>query len=95
MADIKVLDADTPGVSSCAQKEGLRSRWAWLGGTHVDSLVGEAGRDCRAFFFGVTQEDGEFLDCGHGNVSAIVASQEGLYMVSGGLSLDALAIDPA
>jgi hypothetical protein len=33
----------------------------------------EARRYRGAFFFGVTEEDGEFLDGGHGNVSAIVS----------------------
>lgn len=46
-----------------------------LGGTHVNTLMGEAGRHCRAFFFGITEEDREFLDRGHGNVPAIVAGQ--------------------
>lgn len=80
MADIKVLDADTPVSVGAHKKEGLRSsgQGSMPGGTHVDSLVGETGRHCGAFFFGVTQEDGEILDRGHGNVSAIVAGQEGL-----------------
>lgn len=43
------------------------------GGTHVDSLVREAGGDCRAFFFGIAEEDREFLDRGHRNVPAIIA----------------------
>lgn len=51
MTDIKVLDRDIPvSVSGSAQKETLRSViWAkmpGLGGTHVDSLVREAGRHC-------------------------------------------------
>lgn len=33
----------------------------------------ETRRHSGAFFFGVTEEDGEFLDGGHRNVSAIVS----------------------
>lgn len=45
------------------------------GGTHIDSLVGETGRDRRTLFFGVIEEDREVLDRGHGDVPAIVAGQ--------------------
>jgi hypothetical protein len=46
--------------------------------TYVDALVGETGRYSRALFFGFTEEDGEFLDRGHGDVPAVVAGQKGL-----------------
>lgn len=46
--------------------------------TYVDALMGETGRYCRALFFGFTEEDGEFLDCGHRDVPAVVAGQKGL-----------------
>lgn len=78
MTDIKVLDGRHPCVSRCAQKEGLRSRCChspMAGGTHIDSLVGETGRDRRTLFFGVIEEDREVLDRGHGDVPAIVAGQ--------------------
>jgi hypothetical protein len=41
--------------------------------TYIDSFVGETRSDGGAFFFGFAKEDGEFLDCGHGNVSTVVA----------------------
>ena len=41
--------------------------------TYVDSFVGEARGHGGALFFGVTEEDGEFLDGGHGDVSAVVS----------------------
>lgn len=78
MADIKVLDTEVPCVSRCAQKEVLRSRCghgSMVDETHVDALVGETGRYRGTLFFGVIQEDGEVLDCGHGDVPAIVAGQ--------------------
>lgn len=40
--------------------------------------MGEAGRNRRTLFFGFAKEDGEVLDCGHGDVSAVVAGQKGL-----------------
>jgi hypothetical protein len=46
--------------------------------TYIDAFVREAGRDGGAFFFGVAKEDRELLDCGHGDVSAVVAGQKGL-----------------
>jgi hypothetical protein len=41
--------------------------------------VGEAGRYSRGFFFGFTEEDGELLYRGHGDIPAIVTGQKGLY----------------
>jgi hypothetical protein len=35
--------------------------------------MGETRRDGGAFFFGFAEEDGELLDCRHGNVSTVVA----------------------
>lgn len=48
------------------------------GGTYVDTLVGEAGRHGRGFFFSFAKEDRELLYRGHGDVPAIVAGQKGL-----------------
>ena len=48
------------------------------GGTYVDTLVREAGRYGRGFFFSFAKEDGELLYRGHGDVPAIVACQKGL-----------------
>ena len=42
----------------------------------------ETRSDSGAFFFGITEEEGEFLDGGHGNVPAVVAGQEGLSAAS-------------
>jgi hypothetical protein len=38
----------------------------------------KARRYCRALFFSFTEEDGKFLNGGHGNVAAIVAGKKGL-----------------
>lgn len=51
------------------------------GGTYIDTLVGEAGRHGRGFFFGFTEEDGELLYRGHGDIPAIVTGQKGLVEV--------------
>jgi hypothetical protein len=40
--------------------------------------VREARRYRGAFFLGIAEEDGEFLDGGHGDVSAIVSGQKSL-----------------
>ena len=48
------------------------------GRRYVYAFVREAGWDCRAFFFGFGEEDGEFFDGGHGNVASVVAGEEGL-----------------
>lgn len=48
-------------------------------GTYIDTLVGEAGRHGRGFFFGFTEEDGELLYRGHGDIPAIVTGQKGLF----------------
>lgn len=45
---------------------------------YVDAFVGETGWHGGAFFFGFGEEDGEFLDGGHGDVAAVVAGEEGL-----------------
>lgn len=46
--------------------------------------MGETGRHGGAFFFGVTEEDREVFDGGHGDVSAVVSGQKGLFrLVSG------------
>lgn len=52
------------------------------GRTYIDSFMRETWRDGGTFFFGFAEEEGEFLDCGHGNVSTVVAGQKGLAMVS-------------
>lgn len=44
----------------------------------VDAVAGETGRDRGGFFFCFGEEDGKFLDGGHGNVTSVVAGQEGL-----------------
>jgi hypothetical protein len=44
----------------------------------VDAFAGEAWWDCRALVFGLAQQNGEFLDRRHGDVSAVVARQKGL-----------------
>ena len=41
--------------------------------TYVYSFMGKARSHGGALFFGVTEEDGEFLDGGHGDVSAVVS----------------------
>ena len=41
--------------------------------TYVDSFMRKAGRHGGALFFGIAEEDWEFLDGGPGNVSAIVS----------------------
>jgi len=40
----------------------------------------ETWRDGRAFFFGFAEEEWEFLDCGHRNISTVVAGQKGLML---------------
>lgn len=52
------------------------------GETYINSFMRETRRDGRTFFFGFAEEEGEFLDCGHGNVSTVVAGQKGLAVVS-------------
>ena len=49
-----------------------------VGGSYVDTLVREAGRHRRGFFFGFAEEDGEHFDGGHGDVSPVITRQEGL-----------------
>ncbi len=44
----------------------------------VYAFVGEAGWDGRGLVFGFAEEDGEFLDGGHGDVAAVVAGEERL-----------------
>lgn len=48
------------------------------GETNVDALIGEAGRDSRAFFFGFGEEDWELFDGGHGDIASVIASKKGL-----------------
>ena len=46
--------------------------------TYVYAFVRETWWNGGAFFFGFGEEDGEFLNGGHGNVTAVVAGEEGL-----------------
>lgn len=46
--------------------------------TYINAFMRETRSDCGTFFFGITEEEGEFLDGGHGNVSTVVAGQKGL-----------------
>ena len=46
----------------------------------------ETRSDSGAFFFGITEEEGEFLDGGHGNISTVVAGQKGLMVTEDGVS---------
>lgn len=69
------------GYKRSKEHEGLlraRER-VWERHTYVNALMGETRRYGRALFFGFAKEDGEFFDSGHGDVSAIVASQKGLF----------------
>lgn len=56
--------AKAPKAMQCRFRMGL---------TYIDSFMGETWRDGGAFFFGFAKEYGELLDCGHGNVSTVVA----------------------
>lgn len=62
----------------CGEEEG--------GKKYVDAFVGETGWHGGAFFFGFGEEDGEFLDGGHGDVAAVVAGEEGLEEVVSGFA---------
>ena len=48
---------------------------------YIYAFVRETGRDGGAFFFGFGEEDGEFLDGGHGDVASVVAGEQSLDMV--------------
>lgn len=50
--------------------------------TYINSFMRETRRDGGTFFFGFAEEEGEFLDCGHRNVSTVVAGQKGLTEMS-------------
>ncbi len=56
------------------------------GERYVNAFVGETGWHGGAFFFGFGEEDGEFLDGGHGDVAAVVAGEEGLDEVVSGFA---------
>lgn len=60
----------------------LSAREQREGETYIDSFMRETRRDGGTFFFGFAEEEGEFLDCGHGNVSTVIAGQKGLAVVS-------------
>ena len=45
---------------------------------YIYAFVRETRWDGGAFFFGFGEEDGEFLDGGHGNIASVVAGEEGL-----------------
>ena len=45
---------------------------------YIYAFVRETGRDGGAFFFGFGEEDGEFLDGGHGDVTPVVAGEQSL-----------------
>lgn len=49
---------------------------------YIDTLVRKTWRHGGALFFGFTQEDGELLDRGHGDVTAVVSGKKGLAEVS-------------
>ena len=44
----------------------------------VDALVGDARGNGGGFFFGFGEQDGELFNGGHGDVSSVVASEQGL-----------------
>ena len=46
----------------------------------------ETRSDGGTFFFGITEEEGEVLDCGHGNIPTVVAGQKGLMITEGVVS---------
>ena len=50
------------------------------GGTCVDAFVRETWRYGRGLFFGFTEEDGELLDGGHGDIAPIISGKQGLHM---------------
>jgi len=48
------------------------------GSSYVYAFVGETRWDGRAFFFSFTEEDGEFLDGRHRDVTSVISCQKGL-----------------
>lgn len=82
MADVQVLrSASSQQHSPYIDISPSESKKVHVGvsrGPYVDAFVGEAWRDSGALLFGLAQQYREFLDCGHGNVSPVVARQKGL-----------------
>jgi len=50
--------------------------------THIDTLMREARRHSRAFFFSFEEEDRELFDSRHRDIAPIISSKEGLSEVS-------------
>lgn len=71
MSDVEVLYRKRSVQILLKIKEG----WMLL---YVDTLVGEAGRHGGGFLFGFAEQNREFLNCRHGDVSAIVPRKKGL-----------------
>lgn len=70
MSDVEILGRVSKKVWLSAQR----------GWTDVDALVRETGRYGGRLFFGFVEEDGELFDGGHGNITPVVSSKQGLYM---------------